>query len=190
MDNIKFYVEKFKNSSQHDVLNQLKINNDLSVEEKNLIYLYLFPRPLLDMELPQRIISNRKSNYPGSITQNLSEIGLLVEAYRTEQYKRFIKHLIHSFIEHPEKIYQETGYQECKCGLCGKPLYQFNAWEEICSRSPGLPEVNEKKYLAYSSRDSNINLCLPCIIQLKGAADIIESLEPGYLDWHNRYKIK
>ena len=46
MNSLKFYIDKLKDCDAHEVINSLRVNPVLSVEEKNLIYLYLFPRPL------------------------------------------------------------------------------------------------------------------------------------------------
>ena len=42
MNSLKFYIDKLKDCDAHEVINSLRVNPVLSVEEKNLIYLYLF----------------------------------------------------------------------------------------------------------------------------------------------------
>ena len=41
MNSLKFYIDKLKDCDAHEVINSLRVNPVLSVEEKNLIYLYL-----------------------------------------------------------------------------------------------------------------------------------------------------
>lgn len=190
MNSLKFYIDKLKDCDAHEVINSLRVNPVLSVEEKNLIYLYLFPRPLLDRQLPERIIAYRKNKNPqGSLQSDLGEIGLLVEAYRTEQYKRFMKHLFHSFTD-PEQLFPIAGLGQCECAICGKNMYEEGAWSDLCSRFEyNQLEKEKKEYLAFGSKNSGINLCLDCIIQLKETSILLEEIEPGYLlDWRSRCK--
>lgn len=188
MNSLKFYIDRLKDCTVHEAVGLLKVDQELSIEEKNFIYLYLFPRPLLDRQLPERVQSYRGKQSQGFLQPNLGEIGLLVEAYRTEQYKRFMKHLFHSFTN-PEHLYPVAGNGQCECALCGKNLYEEDVWNDMCTRFPGSDEKNKKEYLAYGSKNSSINLCLDCIIQLKETSILLEELEPGYLlDWRIKYK--
>ena len=68
MNSLKFYIDKLKDCDAHEVINSLRVNPVLSVEEKNLIYLYLFPRPLLDRQLPERIIAYKEG---GQLTEKI-----------------------------------------------------------------------------------------------------------------------
>ena len=96
MKHLKSYLGQLRNLEKDQVLSFLTNNKDLTPDEKNLIFLYLFPRDLLDKELPSRVQSVR-SHQAGSIQPSLIESILLIEAGRTPQYSRFIKHLLHSF---------------------------------------------------------------------------------------------
>ena len=111
MNSLKFYIDRLKDCTVHEAVGLLKVDQELSIEEKNLIYLYLFPRPLLDRQLPERVQSYRGKQSQGFLQPNLGEIGLLVEAYRTEQYKRFMKHLFHSFTN-PEHLYPVAAFRK------------------------------------------------------------------------------
>lgn len=73
MNSLKFYIDKLKDCDAHEVINSLRVNPVLSVEEKNLIYLYLFPRPLLDRQLPERIIAYRKIRTHKDLFNQISE---------------------------------------------------------------------------------------------------------------------
>lgn len=180
---VKDIIEYLKGMEHHQVLNYLKKYN-IDIPIKNLIYLYLFPRPLLDMELPYRIINQRKSNgnQSGYLTPNISEISLIIEAYRTQQYRRFIKHLLHSFTD-PSNIFPVNGNGQCNCNLCGKGLYEFESWSSICSRFPeDYKEKKNKEFLAYGSLGSNLSLCVDCIIQLTETRIILNEIEPNFLE--------
>lgn len=183
------YIDVLKNKSSHEVIEYLKNESSLGVNEKNLVYLYLFPRPLLDMELPKRIIDSRLSqgnSGVGFLEYNLIEIALLVEAYKTKQYERFMRHLFHTFTV-PENISPINGYSKCECGLCKKQIFELGAWESEIKKykNSDIPEKTRKEYLAFGGIGSNLSLCIDCIIQLQGANEAIEDIEPGYL--RNRY---
>lgn len=173
-------------------IEMLRKEKDLSIEEKNLIYLYLYPRPLLDKELPYRIQEARKSqnNISGYLEPNLLEVSLIIEAYRGQQYNRFTKHLLHSFVEAgPEAVHPINGNSIEECALCGKNIFEFEAWENECRKykSQHHPEEERKEYLAFGALGSNIGLCLDCIVQLQEVNKILEAIEPGYLKAKNFY---
>lgn len=186
MNNLKDYIEDLKKMGDtHEVIESLRVS-PLSIQEKNLVYLYLFPRPLLDKELPGRIQEARLSsgnNGNGYLVPNTLEVSLIIEAYRTEQYRRFIKHLLHTFTN-PQNIHPVSGNEQCKCGLCDKGLYEFEAWKSECSKFKNSPHPEEKRkeFLAFGGTGSNISLCLDCIIQLQEVNRTIELIEPGYLE--------
>lgn len=173
-------IKELKGNTPDVILNILKNNNQLIADEKNLIYLYLNPRPLLDMELPKRIQNSRtnENNIVGSLTPNLKEATLIIEAYRSEQYNRYIKHLMYSFLLDPEKIHPVIGEGHSNCGICYKEIHEQSYWNENISNH----DVN-REYLAFRSDNSNIMLCLDCLIQLKYAHDILEKIEPGFLKY-------
>jgi hypothetical protein len=174
---IKEYIKKFDTKSKSDVLDYLKsMGNHLTVDEKNAIFVYLFPISLLDRELPGKIQSNRGRNYKGELVPCDSEIVLLQGAYKSKQYNRYIRHLLHSFMD-PKNVYPLTGRFKTSCGSCGKELYHFEVWEEECNKFPKLDEKNKKEFLAYGSKTSDIELCLDCLVQLNCLNDILKQLE-------------
>lgn len=170
-------IEELKGNTPEVIFSKLKEISQLTTEEKNLIYLYLCPRPLLDMELPGRIQGSR-DRISGYLIPNLKEATLIIEAYRSEQYNRYIKHLMYSFLLDPEKVHPVIGEGHSNCGLCYKNLYEQNYWDKnISSQDP------EKEYLSFRSDNSKITLCLDCLVQLKYAHDILEMIEPDFLKY-------
>ena len=115
--------------SKEDGIEYLK-KQDLSNADKLLIYSYCYPRHLLDRELPNHIQYFRKSqgnNGIGWTKPNYREASILVEAYRGLQYGRFMRHLMHSFLEDPEKLGSCSGEGEDYCPICGKKVYYINS---------------------------------------------------------------
>lgn len=175
MKKLKTVVDQLTSlgESSEEVVKFLSENNELSRPEKILLYRYLFPRPLLDNELPTRIIKNRGENINGYLVPELSEATLIVEAYRTPQYNRYIRHLMHSFLD-PNKIFPILGTKnDHECGVCRKTIIE--------TPSPNIDTSSET--LAWGSEESDITLCIDCLIQLKYANEILEALEPGYLSY-------
>lgn len=160
----------------------LKNENSLTNEEKRLIYMYCFPRPLGDRELPDRVRKSRKQRGPDSRNGFLQpddlETSLIIEAGKTMQYERFIKHLMHAFSD-PQKVYQISGTDILECPICGKRLRELNIWDSTLDHS--------REHLAFGSpTETSIVLCMDCLIQLINASEIIQVLDPGYLDWTKR----
>lgn len=132
----------------------------LDTISKNFIYLFCYPRPLLDKELPSRINNTNDFN---------KKVLLLCEACRTEQYGRYIKHLFHAFLDNDGKntikIIEDLDKDDF-CPLCGKKLDNNNT---------------------YGSKESTSMLCDDCLKALIITRNVIEILDPGFLDWTKRY---
>lgn len=178
MEKIVKYINQFKGLDSSYVLESLKINNELNQDEKNLIYLYLFPRPLLDKELPERFKQVRKSD-GGSVNISLPECTLIIEAGKTEQYGRFIKHLFHSF-SNPDIIYPIEGSDICNCCLCGKEIYESTLWESFRNQYGGS-EGEDKLFQAFGSTESNLPICIPCLLNLMESIKIMKQIDPDFI---------
>lgn len=174
-------IEELKGKTEEETLDYLKQRDDIPGSWKNLIYLYYFPKYLGDFELPERLklyTKNRQTRL-GEIDHNI--VARIIEAYRTPQYCKYIRHLIHSFIEDSSKIFPLLGEEKCKCGLYYTDLCQYNLWEKHKQRDPG------SLYLAYASSESSITLSLDALLQLGEADRIINLIEPDYLNgWKNK----
>lgn len=175
---LKNYIKNLEGKSQKEVIEALKNSTDLTDVEKNLIYIYFFPRPLLDRELPNRIMNARKKagNERGWMEVNEGEISLLVEAYKTSQYGRFMRHLLHAYLN-PDIIHPVSGTERGQCPICGKTIYHYDYWKDYADKD------RDREYLAFGSDESGVELCLDCLVQLQGLDDILKELEGQcYLD--------
>ena len=172
------YINQFRDLSSDKVLEKLSNNLELSQDEKNLIYLYLFPRPLRDKELPERFKQVRKTS-GGSIEISIPECTLIIEAGKTEQYGRFIKHLFHSYSKQ-ETIYPIEGSEICNCCLCGKEIYEATLWNSFKSQYGGA-EGDERLFQAFGSTESNLPICIPCLLNLAESIRIMKEIEPDYI---------
>lgn len=176
MENLRSYIQFLEGKTKADVLSFLTNASDLSRDQKNLIHRYLFPRPLADKELITRIQGVRL-NPSGSLVPNVYESILIVEASRTAQYKRFIKHLVHSY-QDISIIHPISGNDKCECCLCGKDIFQT---DRLKLEFKDLLDPATDLYTAYGSTDTNLSICLPCLINLTEASHYLIDIDPNYL---------
>ena len=189
MDRIKHHLEIILKSKKYKgrkdkILEYLANCLELDDDRKNLCYFVAFPRPLLDMELPSRILSSRPDgNTIGYDEPNIREVGLLLEAYLTTQYSNYVKHLLHSFRD-PSQVFPLSGAESCGCGICKKRIWAYDAWNNICTQYPENPERQQKQYLAFASDNTKQVLCKSCLIQLSTLDQLMKVLDgDNYLDW-------
>lgn len=172
-DCIDYFIQN--NFSKEKVISCLSSSKKLNRAEKNIIFVYLYPRNLLDRELISRIIKYRGDNILGSLTPDLGEVTLLIEAYRTSQYSRYLKHLFHSFTVDNSNVFPIDGTEKRECGICGKKIVEYVEWNN---------NNLSKEYLAYGSENTGISLCLDCLIQLKTTHNILSEIEGNkFLPW-------
>lgn len=176
----KKYVDILQGKDENKVIGSLKYLDDLTRNEKNLIYTYLFPKPLLHMELPKVILGERGRHSEGFLEKHFDEVLILVRAYRGLQYKKFMQHLLHSFIEDQKKIFVEEAVGEHSCAICKKTLYDFSYWKNLCDKNPAYGEQERKEFLAYGSVQSSLHMCLDCMVQLRALHEILQVLEGPY----------
>jgi hypothetical protein len=145
--------------------------------DKLLVYSYCYPRKIGDYELPSIIMNYRKSHgidIKGLLSVNPEEACILVEAYKSLQYGRFMRHLMHAFIEKPETISSVAGEGEDKCPICGKPVLYVESHDRRV-------DPNDES-LAFISSESSVCMCKDCLVQLAYSAELISKIEgPDFL---------
>ncbi len=155
----------------------IKDSQKINGREKLLIYSYCYPRKIGDYELPSIIANYRKTrgvDLKGSLIKDAEEACILVEAYRSLQYGRFMRHLMHAFIEKPEIISSVAGEGEDKCPICGKPVYYIGSHDKNMDPSD--------ETLAFMSSESSVCMCKDCLLQLAYSAELISMIEgPDFL---------
>ena len=178
-ENLKVFTDYLlKNGIDQDKGRELiKSSQKIGDLEKLLVYSYCYPRKIGDYELPSIIANYRKTrgiDLKGLLTKNPEEACILVEAYKGLQYGRFMRHLMHAFIEKPETISSVAGEGEDKCPICGKPVYYIGSHDK--SMDP------EDEMLAYQSSESSVCMCKDCLLQLAYSAEMISQIEgPDFL---------
>lgn len=150
-------------------LEMLKKEPKLTGIEKNIIYAYCYPRPLGDMELVKRIQEYRAKT-GGRNIDDVKEAILILEAARTHQYERFIKHVMISFVQDPGKVIN-VDEPERVCSICGDKLNEIH-----------IPHSK-----GYGSVASDLVICEHCLAQLFRADNLISTFNPVFLDWTKKW---
>lgn len=186
MDNIekvKEYLEKLQESTKEVAYSELSGNMGLTRDQKNLIWNYLFPEPLLDYELPsvvQKYLSGI-GQIRGLLHPDPGMLSILVRALRTDQYGKFMKHLIIAFTD-INKLFPVAGEGTTNtCPICGKTMYRYKTWKEKCKENPEFGEQDRGEYLAYGSTDSDLCLCKNCLVQLNNLNETMLRLDTNYM---------
>lgn len=139
-----------------------KINISLLPGEyKNLIVLYIFPRYILDRQLPGYIQVVREKG--GS---DLNETAVILEAYRGQQYVKFIRHLFFSFVK---DTYGNEDFSKAGKTTLIPPDFE------------GCPICGTHEGEFIGSTQSGILLCPRCLCNLINASRVLDVLEPGFI---------
>ncbi len=184
-DFVKGYINKFRGKDKATVYQELlALGSSLTSAEKNIIYAYLVPQNLLDGELVIQIQEKRKlspEGLKGTMQPSDVDVPLLMNAYRTMQYGKYIKHLLHSFVKcRDDKLYILNSSEQLECGVCGKPIHGI-----------GVQDNRGNEYLAYGSSQSDIFMCPDCLMQLHVLDELLQEIEGrDYLTWGTVIKRK
>lgn len=159
------------------VLGQVQI----SPFQKNLLFIYVFPPIIQDRELLYTYPKIREAYLKGEISEpdlGQKELLLLMGAYRSEQYGKFIRHLLHSFIKNNgSSVYIDESLLDGYCAISGKHLFGFRLWSSICQ-----PSDPSKNFLAYSSRNSELLMGRESLVRLQQLNQYLSVIEgPDYL---------
>lgn len=158
-------------------LNILKKAVSLTPFQKNCVWTYCYPKNIGDYELPNLIKEERGSHQEGFMKPNENELLLLLRAYSCRQYEGYMKHLLWAFTRNHDSIrVPSLGDEELTCGICGKKLYPYNEWTELCKKSPAYGEEQRKEHLAFASELSSQCMCLNCQIQMMALWDLIKEM--------------
>ena len=179
MKNLKKYSDYLLSGKINKLegIEYLKNQSELDNNDRLLIYSYCYPRHILDRELPLHIQNFRKKSGNsglGWLQPNFRESCILVEAFRTLQYGRFMRHLMHAFLN-PEKLSSCSGEGEDHCPICGKKIVYIDSWNSEIDK--------DSETLAIMSSESSVCLCKNCLIQLFMSKCLIdENFDPGFLE--------
>jgi len=156
---------------------------------------WLNPRKLLDGDLIKAMSDLRGSR--GMIGENHiieeKEVGLIIEALRNVQYQGYIRHLFYAFCNSDSEVFPaRMSIPGDTCHICGKPVYYWSEWLDLCKENPSIKEFESRNFLAYGASSTKSVLCLDCLIQLKAAKELLDKIDPGILDYkiHTPWALK
>ena len=189
IEQVRKYLIDLSGKPEQEVLSILKDDQVLDREQKGFIWNYMFPDPLLDYELPKLVgpYLSRVNGGHGFWQPDPGMLLHLTRAFRCDQYRNFIRHLLHTFIRVIPSPVSGKGHSH-SCPICGKVLYEYDFWVERCSgpKASSMTDLEKKEYLAYGSDSSDCQLCVPCLMQLAELDRVLETLYPGYLEKFSR----
>ena len=188
MDKVKIAkaIDSLRGLTPDQSIEVLKNNLELSNDERNIVFtLGTYQSFILqDGDLPKAIEEYRQQklgHLRGSLCEDLEEVSYILKAYMSPQYRKFIKHLMLSFILKKDQLYPIQGTNTDTCGICHKKLYETDVWKEICDRNPSFGEQSRKEYLSIGSPDSSATICINCMVQLQAAYELLDYLDPQFL---------
>lgn len=170
------YLNSLKGNSSDVVIKRLtELGDSVSSGEKNTIYSYLFPGNLFDGELAEQYKAAGGGGYKGKLEPSEVDIPLLMNAYGSRQYRGYIRHLLHTFVNAGEQdLFLLDSDEVTECGLCKVGVHGLK------SNPP------DKSHLAYGSQRSSVLLCPTCLFQLHILHDLLRKIEgDNYLIWGN-----
>jgi hypothetical protein len=188
---LKAAINACSGKNSHEIIEYLRFEPDLDDSEKNLVFTWFTSHILQDGDLPRRLQEYRsmKNKYAGFLEPELGEISILLGAYQSPQYKRYLKHMLMAYND-AKAIYPVQGNRENECGICKKAIYNYNNWENRCKSNPELGEQERKEYLEFASPTTNVSICLDCLMQLKGLHEFLVAMCPEYWKYKNTRKIQ
>lgn len=141
------------------------------------------PRQFLDGDLAKRLTEERGSfawtGRPGHPVVP-EEVRVILEAYRTPQYRQYIRGLCGSFMVPASALFpvRSVGGNEgsIECALCGKGLLYWSTWKSMLQVLPES-EPKERSHLAYGAPGTRKVLCLDCLMQLRTFSEFLNGIE-------------
>lgn len=176
----KFAIEYLQSQvlTEKEILEWLQQENRLNNDEKLLVYSYLRDKPVIhDRELPQ-LFSMANSD--------IDKLAILIGAWRSEQYHRYMLHLLISFVVNDKTIHyvstDETGY----CGITGKEVYGLKKWNDITAKGGDdmITELNNKDHLAITNSINNQTdqmLSKEGLIYLHNLYEFLNYIDPNFM---------
>ena len=130
-ERIRLAIEGLRGKSPEQAYNYL-ISNCCGMPREEMSIAYTLgtyqPQIFLDGDLKKFLEEHRaRFGKPrGSLVEDLDEVSLIIKAYLSPQYRRYIKHMMISFAVPEAKIFPVEGKDIEECGICHKPLYQLH----------------------------------------------------------------
>lgn len=128
-----------------------------------------------DGEMLKKIEDHRGGQQmKGSLMIDLDEINIMMQAFRSPQYKRFFYHVMNAYGNN--NIYPILDDHVFDCCICWKKTFG-STMHELWFRNGDTKDPN-KEYLAFTAEGgTKTSICLDCLVQLKCFIDIVKMFD-------------
>lgn len=174
---------KFSNDQDYEILINKLRSNEISVDDKLslinestvdnqikfILSNYYCKFCFLDGDLLKYIESYRVRGISkeGKFGGDLSEVNILMSALNSEQYKRFIRHILCQYTRSTHPIDDDETHE---CCVCWRPIYG--------DRNPNSKlGPNSILYRAFTGDKTKTCICVNCLMNLNLLEYILEDLE-------------
>ena len=157
-------------SEDKDVNYKIDLINrsDIDLQVKYILTSYYNTYLLSDGELLKYIEGYRRhSDIPEvGIPSDMYEVGLLMTALKSEQYKRFIRHIL---CQYSKSIHTVDDDEDHECCICWRPIYGC--------RNSKLSLDNNMIYSAFTGDKTKTCICVNCLSNLMTLRQILIDLK-------------
>jgi hypothetical protein len=157
-------VEDTRKLNNLDDIKSLVLSTNLGDTRLNYFILDYYSDPMYsDGELLKNIERHRGgSQLNGSLTPDLDELRLLMQAFKSPQYNRFMHHIMNAYGN--RQIYPIMDDQVFECCICWKKTFGSIMYNRWYANDPSDPK---KEHQAFTVDGTKTTICLDCLVQLK-----------------------
>lgn len=173
---------KFSNDQDYEILINKLRSNEISIDDKLslinestvdnqikfILSNYYCKFSFLDGDLLKYIESYRVRGIPreGKFGGDLAEVNILMSALKSEQYKRFMRHILCQYTKSTHPVDDDESHE---CCVCWRPIYgSKNLKSSLDSRM---------MYSAFTGDKTKTCICINCLMNLNLLEYILEDLE-------------
>lgn len=175
-ENLIQYINYVKSLPYDEKIVYLTSNNPHWITNKILLdYYTMNDIILLDGDLLRLIESHRVGDIPrsGLLTMDAEEVGYLMKAWKSQQYHRFMCHIIYRYLNpsnlgcHP--ILVDDIHEKFECSICWRPLTGI-------TREGAVDMDFDTSNLAFIADGTKTCLCECCLYQLSMFSQLMHLL--------------
>lgn len=166
-------IEKVSKISDFDQIKSLVLSTRLGDARLNsLILNYYSDFMYQDGEMLEKIESHRGgAQKKGTLYVDLDEINIMMQAFKSPQYKRFFYHIMNAYGNN--NIYPIKDDHVFECCICWKKTFG-SIMHTLWFKTGEISDLN-KEYLAFTAEGgTKTSICLDCLVQLKYFIEVIK----------------
>lgn len=174
-DQLEFIKSLKSNPSIDSIRDQLSRYNFNNPMLFNLCWDYFSNFILSDGELLQMIETYRTGDIPrkGLLDPDLVEIDMLMRAYKSQQYRRFILHITRTYTNN--EVFPRLNGTGIECSVCWRPIYSL---EDYTNHVDPKTDPN-MEYVAFSNNFTRTHVCVNCLTNIVSLSEILKGFGDG-----------